>query len=120
MNPPNSTSTSSTHGDVLTAISDGMVALLKEFYGRGPTRAKSVLDLRELTFLGAAGVHAIVDASIGARRDGRRLLLVGAPAWVQRVFALTGTSHLLDVVDWDPEELPARAFLQLARRSIAA
>ena len=34
-------STPSTHGDVLTAISDGMVALLKEFYGRGPTRAKS-------------------------------------------------------------------------------
>jgi len=29
------------HGDVLTAISDGMVALLKEFYGRGPTRTKS-------------------------------------------------------------------------------
>ena len=29
------------HGDVLTAISDGMVGLLKEFYGRGPTRTKS-------------------------------------------------------------------------------
>ena len=29
------------HGDVLTAISDGMVALLKEFYGRGPTQAKT-------------------------------------------------------------------------------
>jgi hypothetical protein len=29
------------HGDVLTAISDGMVALLKEFYGHGPTRTKS-------------------------------------------------------------------------------
>ncbi len=29
------------HGDVLTEISDGMVALLKEFYGRGPSRAKS-------------------------------------------------------------------------------
>src|ERR1700679_552623 len=29
------------HGDVLTAISDGMVALLKEYYGRGPTRTKS-------------------------------------------------------------------------------
>jgi uncharacterized protein YbcI len=26
---------------VLTAISDGMVGLLKEFYGRGPTRTKS-------------------------------------------------------------------------------
>lgn len=33
--------TASTHGDVLTAISDGMVALLKEFYGRGPSRTKS-------------------------------------------------------------------------------
>jgi uncharacterized protein YbcI len=29
------------HGDVLTAISDGLVSLLKEFYGQGPTRAKS-------------------------------------------------------------------------------
>jgi len=33
--------TPSTRGEVLTAISDGMVALLKEFYGRGPSRAKS-------------------------------------------------------------------------------
>src|ERR1700676_476090 len=28
-------------GEVLTAISDGLVALLKEFYGHGPTRTKS-------------------------------------------------------------------------------
>jgi uncharacterized protein YbcI len=32
------------HGDVLTAISAGMVALLKEFYGHGPTRAKSYYE----------------------------------------------------------------------------
>ena len=35
---------SAAHGDVLTAISDGIVALLKEFYGRGPTRAKSYYE----------------------------------------------------------------------------
>ena len=29
------------HGDILTAISDGIVGLLNEFYGRGPTEAKS-------------------------------------------------------------------------------
>ena len=29
------------HGDELTAISDGLVALLKEFYGRGPSQVKS-------------------------------------------------------------------------------
>jgi uncharacterized protein YbcI len=34
----------SSRGDVLTAISDGMVALLKEYYGRGPTRAKSYYE----------------------------------------------------------------------------
>jgi uncharacterized protein YbcI len=32
------------HGDVLTAISDGMVGLLKEFYGRGPTRTKTYYE----------------------------------------------------------------------------
>jgi uncharacterized protein YbcI len=36
--------TSRAHGDVLTALSNGMVALLKEFYGRGPTRAKSYYE----------------------------------------------------------------------------
>ena len=35
------TESSQAHGDVLTAISDGLVALLKEYYGRGPTRVKS-------------------------------------------------------------------------------
>jgi uncharacterized protein YbcI len=34
----------SSRGDVLTAISDGMVALLKEYYGHGPTRAKSYYE----------------------------------------------------------------------------
>jgi uncharacterized protein YbcI len=34
-------STPRSHGDVLTPISDGMVALLKEYYGRGPMRTKS-------------------------------------------------------------------------------
>jgi uncharacterized protein YbcI len=42
MNPVKNTSDSPrTHGDVLTAISDGLVGLLKEFYGHGPTRAKA-------------------------------------------------------------------------------
>lgn len=56
-----------------------------------------VLDLGRLTFLDSAGVHVVVDASIAARRQGRRLLLLEAPAPVQRMFALTGTSHLVEV-----------------------
>ena len=41
MSPPEVKPTPQTHGQVLTAISAGLVALLKEFYGRGPTRANS-------------------------------------------------------------------------------
>jgi uncharacterized protein YbcI len=44
MSPRDVTSTTQTHGDVLTAISKGMVVLLKEFYGRGPTRAKTYYE----------------------------------------------------------------------------
>jgi uncharacterized protein YbcI len=42
--PTRTNSKSQHHGEILTAISDGMVALLKEFYGRGPTRAKSYFE----------------------------------------------------------------------------
>ena len=44
MSPRSVDQKSQSHGDVLTEISDGMVALLKEFYGRGPTRAKSYFE----------------------------------------------------------------------------
>jgi uncharacterized protein YbcI len=44
MTPRDITTSRQSHGDVLTAISDGMVALLKEFYGRGPTRTKSYYE----------------------------------------------------------------------------
>ena len=44
MSPPTPKHRTQSHGEILTAISDGLVALLKEFYGRGPTRAKSYYE----------------------------------------------------------------------------
>jgi uncharacterized protein YbcI len=41
MTPPETAEPPRTHGDVLTAISDGLVGLLKEYCGHGPTRTKS-------------------------------------------------------------------------------
>src|SRR6202051_2667784 len=41
MSPRDIAPSSQARGYVLTAISEGLVALLKEFYGHGPTRAKS-------------------------------------------------------------------------------
>lgn len=31
-------------GEILTAVSDGLVALLKDYYGRGPTQAKTYYE----------------------------------------------------------------------------
>jgi uncharacterized protein YbcI len=41
MNTPPVKTTPHAHGEVVTAISDGLVGLLKEYYGRGPTRTKT-------------------------------------------------------------------------------
>lgn len=45
------------HGDVLTAISDGMVALLKEFYGRGPTRTPTQRRRPGVVIVAQRGMH---------------------------------------------------------------
>jgi uncharacterized protein YbcI len=37
-------STRKSHRDIVTEISDSMVSLMKEFYGRGPTRAKTYIQ----------------------------------------------------------------------------
>lgn len=44
MTPRDTRTATAAHGDALTAISEGIVALLKEYYGRGPTRAKSYYE----------------------------------------------------------------------------
>ena len=44
MTPADAKAAPCAHGDVLSAISDGLVALMKEFYGRGPTAAKSYYE----------------------------------------------------------------------------
>lgn len=66
-----------------------------------------VLDLGGLTFLDSCGVHAIFDASVRARKAGRRLLVLRGPPHVNRVFALTVTSGDVDLIDLD--SIPDRA-----------
>jgi uncharacterized protein YbcI len=47
VDPPPGTSRETTRaarGEILTAVSDGIVALFKEFYGKGPTRAKTYYE----------------------------------------------------------------------------
>lgn len=72
-----------------------------------------VIDLREVAFMDCAGVHTIVEASVSARRDGRRLILLRGTPNVNRLFALTGTDDDVEIADLDlfmPPEQPLRLF----------
>jgi anti-sigma B factor antagonist len=71
-----------------------------------------VLDLRDLAFMDCAGVHTIVAASVNARCDGRRLILLRGNPNVDRVFALTGTADDVEVGDLDPLEPPEQPLLR--------
>ena len=69
----------------------------------------TVLDLRELTFIDCAGVHAIVNASLRARQDGRRLVLVRGRPDIYRIFTLTGSTDDVDIGDPDTVQPPVQA-----------
>lgn len=65
-----------------------------------------VLDLQDVTFLDGGGTRAIVTASVNARREQRRLVLLHGPPNVDRLFALTGNADRV-------------AFFDPGRRSVA-
>lgn len=78
-----------------------------------------VVDLRGLTFMDSAGVHAIVDAGIQSRRAGCRMIVVRAPAQVDAVFTLIGVTEDVEIFDLDPEQPAVQALLQLKSASAA-
>jgi len=75
-----------------------------------------VLDLRGLTFMDSAGMHAIVAAADLAWAEGRQFIAVRGAAHVDRVFTLAGTHDRVEMFDLGPAEPPAQALLHLARR----
>ena len=48
------------------------------------------------------GVHTIVNASLRARKNGRRLVLVRGRPEIYRMFTLTGSTSDVDIGDPDP------------------
>jgi anti-anti-sigma factor len=85
-------------GDLDLAAAQQLEWMLRESALQAPL---VVLDLRELAFMDSAGAKAIVNASIRARQDGRRLLLLRGPPNVDRVFALTRSSDKVEFGDLD-------------------
>jgi anti-anti-sigma factor len=80
------------------------VAQLEEALRHAVRRAwLVVLDLTAVTSVDVASVHVIAYASMRARRAKRRLAVVHGPPHVDRVFACTRASDLVEFVDIDPD-----------------
>lgn len=72
----------SEHGEVLTEISDGIVGLLKEHYGKGPTHAKTYYQEDLVVCLMRGGFTAAERALIEA---GRTDAVIGQRMELQQV-----------------------------------
>ena len=82
------------------AFDDALVAVEGE---KWPT---IVLDMRELNFLDSMALRLIMRTQARAEQDGRRLVLVRGPDFLDRVLELSGLVGHLDIVD-EPPAMPA-------------
>jgi hypothetical protein len=76
-----------------------------------------VLDMRDLAFMDSSGLHAIIKAGLGARRVGRRLVLLRGPVNVDRLFTLVRSVADIEIGDVAPGEAPpTRCSVRSSRR----
>jgi anti-anti-sigma factor len=78
------------------ALDDALVAVEGE---KWPT---IVLDLRELEFLDSMALRLIMRTQARAQQDGRRLVIVRGPEFLDRVLTLSGLTEHLELVDEPP------------------
>lgn len=100
------------HGDDAVVVHvhgelDTMTApvLSEQLSGQRPAAELMVVDLSRVTFLGSAGLAALVAAKDEADRTGHRLRLVCGSHTVTRALEATGLLSLFDVADGVPEAL---------------
>jgi anti-anti-sigma factor len=67
-----------------------------------------VLDLRELDFLDSMALRLVMRTQARAQQDGRRLVVVRGPAFLDRVLRLSGLEEHLELVT-DPPAIPETA-----------
>ena len=92
---------------------------LKRALDESQDRAQLViLDLRDLTFMDASGLHVIIDADTRARRCRQRLVLVRGPAPIDRLLELVGVSGRLEIVDLPAGPQDAQPWAQCHRAQV--
>jgi anti-anti-sigma factor len=61
-----------------------------------------VLDMRELEFLDSMALRLVMRTQARAEQDGRRMVIVRGPEFLDRVFELSGLTEHLEIVDAPP------------------
>jgi anti-anti-sigma factor len=61
-----------------------------------------VLDLRELQLLDSMALRLIMRTQARAQQDGRRLVLVRGPEFIDRILQIAGLREHLELVDEPP------------------
>ncbi len=82
------------------AFDDALVAVEGE---KWPT---IVLDMRELEFLDSMALRLVMRTQARAEQDGRRVVVVRGPEFLDRVLELSGLDEHLELVD-EPPVAPA-------------
>jgi anti-anti-sigma factor len=78
------------------AFDDALVAIEGE---KWPT---IVLDMRELNFIDSMALRLVMRTQARAEQDGRRVIIVRGPAFLDRVLELSGLVGHLDIADEPP------------------
>lgn len=90
------------HGEIDTMTAP---VLRERLTGQIPSANLLVADLTRVTFLGSAGLAALVETKEKAENDGSRLRLVCGSHAVTRALEATNLLTLFDVADGVPEAL---------------
>jgi anti-anti-sigma factor len=61
-----------------------------------------VLDMRELNFLDSMALRLVMRTQARAEQDGRRVVIVRGPEFLDRVLELSGLAGHLEIVDAPP------------------
>lgn len=85
------------HGEIDIDTIDELRRTLGEVLEAG--FARIVLDLRQLCFIDAAGLRAILDAEAASRSGGIEFALIQGPRAVQHLFELTTTDATLPFIE---------------------
>ena len=82
-------------------LDDALVAVEGE---KWPT---IVLDMRELNFIDSMALRLVMRTQARAEQDGRRMVIVRGPQFLDRVLELSGLEGHLEILDEPPALPPA-------------